>query len=188
LSRTAWQPTFRASPRQKSVRRQIDEVRPGIGEFDFKAGGKVPRMIRLGVWRAGGSDSLDEVTSERPFETVSIEAKASVDVVLEKSMPSVSRRKVSKSEVSQNISSSAENDNTGQGSAFEKPCGSDATSSVEENDAASMVAGVGVLGGEMLSQFMSTSASSSSHTLQDRNKPVSHVSLRTSQLFIPLWS
>jgi hypothetical protein len=31
------------------VRRQIDEVRPRIGEFDFKAGGKVPRMIRLSI-------------------------------------------------------------------------------------------------------------------------------------------
>lgn len=163
-------------------------MRPGIGEFDFKAGGKVPRMIRLGVWNVSRADVLVEDTSERIFETVGVEAKVNVDVVLENSMPSVSRRKVSKSEVSQNISSSAENDNTGHGPAFEKPCGSDATSSVEENNAASTVAGVGVLGSEMLSQSMSTSASSSSHALQDRNKPVSHASLRTSQLFIPLWS
>jgi hypothetical protein len=115
-------------------------------------------------------DVLDEDTSERTRETVGVEAKVKVDVVLEKSMPSVSRRKVSKSEVSQNMSSSVENDSTGQRLAFEKPCGNAAISFVEENNAAvPTVAGLGVLGNDMLSQSMSTSASSSSHALQGRN-------------------
>jgi hypothetical protein len=133
-------------------------------------------------------DVLDEDTSERILETVGVEAKVTVDVVLEKSMPSVSRRKVSKSEVSQNMSSSAESDNAGQGPAFEKPCGSDATSSVEEDNAVPTVAGVGVLGSEMLSQSMSTSASSSSHVLQGRKKHVSHATIDMLQLFVPLRS
>jgi hypothetical protein len=61
---------------------------------------------------------------------------------------------------------------------FEKPCGSDAAPSVEENTAAVPKVGkVGVLGSDMLSQSMSTSASSSSHTLQDRNKYVSRANM-----------
>jgi hypothetical protein len=50
---------------------------------------------------------------------------------------------------------------------FEKPCGSDAASSVEDDTAVVPKVGkVGVLGSDMLSQSMSTSASSSSHALQ----------------------
>jgi hypothetical protein len=85
----------------------MEEVRPGIGEFDFKAVGKVPRMIRLGVWRA---DALGEDDSGRILETVGVEAKVEVDVVVEKPTPSVSRRRVSNSAVSQNRSSSVKDD------------------------------------------------------------------------------
>jgi hypothetical protein len=163
LSRAAWQPTFRASPRQNSVRRQVEDVRPGIGEFDFKAGGKVPRMIRLGPWVAGGSDEDDP---GRRFESAGVEVKVKVDAVLEKSTPSVSRRKDSKSVVSQKRSSSVEDDRTGREMVFVKPCGIDATSSVEEDNATVPSVGCfGVLGSDMLSHSRSTSASSSSHAL-----------------------
>jgi hypothetical protein len=61
---------------------------------------------------------------------------------------------------------------------FEKPCESDAASSVEDDTAVVPKVGkVGVLGSDMLSQSMSTSASSSSHKLQDRKKYVSHVNM-----------
>lgn len=56
---------------------------------------------------------------------------------------------------------------------FEKPFESGTTPSVEEDNAAVLKVGgvgVGVLGSDMLSQSMSTSASSSSHELQDRNE------------------
>jgi hypothetical protein len=89
----------------------MEEIRPGIGEFDFKAGGKVPRMIRLGVWRADALDE-DEDDSGRNLETVGVEAKVEVDAVLEKPTPSVSRRRVSNSAVSQNRSSSVKDDRT----------------------------------------------------------------------------
>lgn len=53
--------------------------------------------------------------------------------------------------------------------AFEKPFEGGTTPSVGEDSAAApKVGGDGVLGSEMLSQSMSTSASSSSHALQDR--------------------
>jgi hypothetical protein len=61
---------------------------------------------------------------------------------------------------------------------FEKPCGSDAASSVEDDTAVVPKVGkVGVLGSDMLSQSMSTSASSSSHALQDRRKYVSRANM-----------
>lgn len=85
------------------MRRQIDKVRPGIGEFDFKAGGKVPRKIQLGIWRVWRADVLDEDISKRILETVSIEAKVNVDVVLEKSMPSALKEGFVISNVTENI-------------------------------------------------------------------------------------
>jgi hypothetical protein len=79
--------------------------------------------------------------------------KVKVDVVLEKSMPSISRRKASESAMSQSMPSSVD---AGQGLAFEKPCGSDATSSVkEDNTAVPAVAVFGVLVNNMPSQSMS---------------------------------
>lgn len=120
-------------------------------------------------------EGSDEDDPGRTHESAGVEARVKVDAVLEKSTPSVSRRKVSKSVVSQKRSSSVEDDRTGREMAFEKPCGSDATSSVEEDNAT--VPGVGcfgVLGSDMLSHSRSTSASSSSHALGDQKRNVSH--------------
>lgn len=86
--------------------------------------------------------------------------------MLEKSTPSVSRRKVSNSVVSQKRSSSVEDDRAGQNLASEYPFGSDAMFWVEEDDASVTSVGCfGVLGSDMLSHSRLTSASSSSHAL-----------------------
>ena len=131
-------------------------------------------MIRLGVWVAS-----DEDDPGRRLESAGVEARVKVDAVLEKSTPSVSRRKVSKSAVSQKRSSSVEDDRTEREMAFEKPCGGDATSAVEEDTAAvPSIECFGVLGSDMLSHSRSTSASSSSHALWDQNRNVSHERLQ----------
>jgi hypothetical protein len=57
-------------------------------------------------------DALDEEDCGQVLETVGAEAKVEVDVVLEKSTPSVWHSKVSSSAVSQNRSSSVKDDGT----------------------------------------------------------------------------
>ena len=132
----------------------------------------MPRMIRLGVWR---TDVSDEDDPGRTFKATGVDARVDVDAdaVLEKSMPSVSRRKVSNSAVSPKKSSSVEDGKTAWETAFAKPCEDDAISLVEgESAAASSLGRLGVLGSDMLSQSISKSASSSSHALHNQNRTV----------------
>lgn len=151
---------FKASPRQKEVRIRREDVRPGIGELDFTASGKILRIIRLGIPEAG---TVDEEESGGDDETSDGAVRSGVPAVLEESDPSVLQKKSSRSAVSLKRSSSVGEGESDRGSALTKPCGRGAASSVEEDIAT--LPWVGVLGREMLSQSQSTSASCSSHTL-----------------------
>ena len=87
----------------------------------------MPRMICLELLRA---DVSDEDDPRRTFKATSVDARVDVDAdaVLDKSMPSVSRRKVSNSAMSPKKSSSVKDGKTAWEAAFAKPCEDDATS------------------------------------------------------------